>query len=665
MGRPMTPGSPPPRGCALPPLDPGRSALTGWTRGHWEAVADHLLRSVQPYATPGHARIQLPGRASWSGAAMDGLEGYARSFLLLAFRLAGSDGQAGDELAERYAGGLAAGTDPAGPEAWPRIADRSQQMVEAASIALALHESRPWIWDQLDPAVRERAAGWLGGMVGRRAYDNNWVLFQAVVGEFLASVGADHDRAEIEAGLDRVDEWYVADGWYQDGPRQRFDHTTGQPFDAGQRFDYYAGWALHLYTLLWARLAGPRAGDRAAVYRQRLRRFLAQYVHLFGADGAPVHYGRSLAYRFACLAPVWLGALCGATPLPPGMTRRLASGTLRHFVERGAPDQRGLLTLGWYQPFLPATQPYSGPGSPYWASKGFLGLLLPPGHPVWTDAEQALPVEVADQVIAMPAPGLLVHSTSCDGLVRVVNHGSEYRYPPRSARRDDPHYAKLAYSSATAPEAGEPAWGRNVDNHIALLALDGEVSRREGIHRVAVSGDWAASWHRPALGGQHAATCRIETASIVRGAWELRVHLVTAPRGWAVRAGGYALAGACPPAARSEVRWAEVRRPGGLASVIVALHGWAGAGVQRETGTNAFGRHSATPYLLTPAHPGERAIYACLVVLSGCAADPGELAASVEARIDGEAVEVRLPGGGTVQVQIDEQGHLRRREKGP
>jgi hypothetical protein len=114
-------------------------------------------------------------------------------------------------------------------------------------------------------------------MVGRRTHDNNWVLFQVVVEEFLASVGADHDRAEIEAGLDRVDEWYVADGWYRDGPRRRFDHTTQRSFDAGQRFDYYAGWALHLYTLLWARVAGPRAGDRVAVYRQRLRQFLAQY----------------------------------------------------------------------------------------------------------------------------------------------------------------------------------------------------------------------------------------------------------------------------------------------------------------------------------------------------------------------------------------------------
>ncbi len=288
----------------LPPPDWTHSAYTGWTRAHWEAVADHLLASLRPYATPRHAQIRLPGRASWSGPHSDGLEGYARSFLLAAFRLAGSAGEVAGDVAERYAEGLAAGTDPAGPEAWPPLADRSQQMVEASSIALALHESRPWIWDRLCPQVRERVVGWLAPMVGRRTYDNNWVLFQVIVEEFLASVGADHDRGEIEAGLDRIDEWYAGDGWYRDGPERRFDYAvqkftaekfaSQECFDAGQRFDYYAGWSLHLYTLLWTRMAGSRAEHRVAVYRERLREFLAQYVHLFGSDGAPVHHGRSL-----------------------------------------------------------------------------------------------------------------------------------------------------------------------------------------------------------------------------------------------------------------------------------------------------------------------------------------------------------------------------------
>ena len=396
---------------ALPPADRVRSPLTGWTRAHWEALADRQLQALVPYATPRFAQYRLPGRGSWSGVVSDGLEGFARSFLLAAFRIAGAAGDADPALVERYALGLAAGTDRDSGEAWPELTDCSQQMVEAASIAVGLHETRPWLWDRLDTGVRERVVDWLSGFVGARTWDNNWRLFQVVAEQFLASVGAPHRQADIDGGLDRIEDWYRGDGWYSDGD--------------GRNFDYYIGWALHLYPLLWARMAGPGHDDgRGAVYRERLARFLATYPHFFGADGAPVHQGRSLTYRFAATAPVWMGALADCSPLAPGLTRRLASGTARHFVERGVPDERGLLPLGWYGTHLPSTQAYSGPASPYWASKGFLGLLLPADHPVWTDRELPLPVEESDRYTALPRPGWLLHGTRHDGIVRLVEDGT-------------------------------------------------------------------------------------------------------------------------------------------------------------------------------------------------------------------------------------------------
>lgn len=311
----------------LPPPDRLLSSRTGWTRAHWEATADRMLDALVPYATPGFAQYRLPGRGSWSGVVSDGLEGFARSFLLAACRIAGAGGAVDPALTERYAAGLAAGTDPGSGEAWPELTDCSQQMVEAASVAVALHETRPWIWDRLDARVQERVVDWFSGFVGGRTWDNNWRLFQVVSEQFLASVGAPYSRSDIESNLDRIEDWYVGDGWYTDGD--------------GRNFDYYIGWAMHLYPLLWSRIAGGDDGGRTEVYRQRLSRFLEDYPHFFGSDGAPVHQGRSLTYRFAALAPVWMGALADCTPLAPGLTRRLASGTMRHFAERGVPDERG------------------------------------------------------------------------------------------------------------------------------------------------------------------------------------------------------------------------------------------------------------------------------------------------------------------------------------
>ncbi|TDC42578.1 DUF2264 domain-containing protein [Micromonospora sp. KC213] len=617
----------------IPPVDGWSSPYTGWTRAHWETVADHLLAAVTPHAVPGFAQYRLPGRPGDAGLTSDGLEGYARTFLLAAFRIAGAGGNVPADLVERYADGLAHGTDPGHRYAWPAPADCSQQIVEAASIALALHETRHWLFDRLDDRVRERVVDWLAGFAGRRTWQSNWVLFPVVIQQFLAQVGGPHDPAEITGGLDRIEQWYVGDGWYTDG--------------AGQCFDYYAGWAMHLYPLMWARMSGDR--ERGCRYRQRLRAFLEQYQHMFARDGAPVHQGRSLCYRYAAVAPLWLGELMEASPLPAGRTRRIASGVLRHFVERGVPDERGLLGLGWYDDFLPTVQHYSGPASPYWAGKGFLGLLLPADHPAWTARESAAPIDDGDRAVAMPGPGWLLHATRHDGLVRVVNHGSDRARHLAADGLEDPHYARFGYASHAAPEAGEAARARAVDGHLAVVAPDGTVSRRRRIEPVAAYDRFAASAYEDEL---PVGPVLVQTASVVRGPWEVRVHRVTAPPGCGVREGGYALAADHPPAERTGPGWARVRRPDGLASVVVALHGLRDAAVARSVDSNAYGACSATPYLTAPDHPGGSTLYVSLVALTGDRVVPDALRESIVAVVDGDRVGIRFPDGERIELTM-------------
>ncbi|MFJ4686817.1 DUF2264 domain-containing protein [Streptomyces sp. NPDC088789] len=666
-------------GLGLPPEDRDGAPVTGWTRRHWIAVADHLLASLRPYRSPLGARISPPGRGSWSGGATDGLEGFARTAVLAALRLA-----AGDEpvrgglaaLADQVTAGLLAGTDARGPECWPVITDHSQQIVEAASIAVALHESRPWIWDRLTSGQQEQVAGWLGGTVGREVRENNQVLFQAVVGEFLASVGAGHDRAEIESRLEQIEPWYAGDGWYLDGPETRHDYRSGGPgeyavgpaaaYDAGRRFDHYNAWGLHLYPLLWARIAGDRAGARAALHRERLYRFLDRYRLLFGPDGAVLHQGRSLSYRFACVAPFWLGALDDATPLTAGQTRRLASGVLRHFTERGAPDPRGLLPLGWYGEQSAAAQVYSSPGSPYAAAMGFLGLLLPAGHPVWTVPEERLARERADVSAALPAPGFLVHRTAADGLVRVLNHGSCYLMAPPAVERDDPHYARFAYSTRTGPLIGPEAEALRLDNHLALLLPDGTATRRERIHPLALTDRYAASWHRPLPPGGPVPGVLpppVVSVSVPSGPWEIRVHGLCRPPGWGVREGGYALAaeeepesvpgawGSAGSGPGAVVRVAPGANGPGLVSAVAGLHGWAAAEVRRHVRANAFGHCSAVPLLVLPPASARVCdetsdtvtVMVSAVLLTGAPGVPA--APDVTVHVDGTEVRLAWPDG--------------------
>jgi hypothetical protein len=639
--------------------------LTGWTREHWTGLADRMLRAVPAYASPGHARITLPGPPGGYGTAVDGLEGFARTFLLAGFRLTGENGRDPDGLAEWYARGLDAGTDPGGAERWPRPEEHAQAKVEAASIALILDMTRPWIWDLLPPGVQERIIGYLAAVVGDHSYPRcNWVWFRIVVETFLRSVGGPWSAGDIEADLAAHDSFYRGGGWYADGEERAFDH--------------YAGWALHLYPVLWARMAGTGdlAGPRRETDRRRLERFLDDYLRLIGADGSPLIQGRSLVYRFAAAAPLWAGALAGVDTVRPGQLRRAASGIVGHFTAHGAPDGRGLLTLGWHHQWPRLAQSYSGPSSPYWAAKGMLGIALGAAHPVWSSAEEPLPVERGDGVRVISAPGWLVSGTRRDGLVRVLNHGTDHAREG-DGTGDSPLYARLGYSTATAPALSEPAWTSPLDQSVVLLDERGRATHRTGMRtlRAELAGDAAvgasvarAHWLDPRPGGPDHGSGRpgtatdaaaLTTLSVLRGAWEVRCVRVDplpgAPRAAAaavrLRLGGWPLAGKTTEEVQATEAVEAVEGIGGiggpagesvragartarLASAVVAFEGFDAAGTEAEHDASPLGGHALTPWLSGPVTPGRW--YAAAVGLHGRTGDEDQ---RPHVRLHGEVVE--------------------------
>ncbi|HEY3606048.1 MAG TPA: DUF2264 domain-containing protein [Pseudonocardiaceae bacterium] len=594
------------------------SPHTGYTRAHWEAVADSLLAAAWRWATPHGAFLDLPGRTSASGVRSDGLEGYARTFLAAAFRVAGAGGADPHGWLGRYAEGIDAGTRTPGrddAESWPLILDHQvagQPMVESASVALGLRLTRPWLWDRLDPGTRDRAEQWLRGCLRHVPAPNNWYLFPYTVAGFLESVGrgdAETARARTRA-RELLETWYRGQGWYSDGD--------------GRAFDHYNGWALHLYPVLDAHLAGEDTP-----YQARLREHLESLTLLFGGDGAPIYFGRSLTYRFATTAAVALGAVTGHTPLAPGASRRLLSGTLRYFLDRGAVGPDGLLSLGWHGPHQQTLQRYSGPASPYWAAKAFVGLLAPADHPLWTEQEQPMPSEGQDRVLALPAPGLLIQTA--DGIARLHNHGSD-NVRPHGPEDDDPLYTRHAYSTRTGPTARTNA----ADNHVSLLVNGVRSTRRHWQPLGAGHGGdrgWAASWHRPVFptGPSTVPGLRVTSVVVASGRHELRVHHVLG----------------APPGARIEQTGWATGPDDTVHSTLYPLHGWTDQDEVRAPAGTAFTRWALLPRLTAEAR-------GTFVALAALTVDPVDLSTVVtDVVVDGDHLTVVWADGPTTRITFD------------
>lgn len=631
-------------------LDATQFNPAGRGRVWWTQLADRLLTSLRPFASVHHARITPPGAEGGYGRAVDGLEGFVRSLLIAGFRIAGERGQGVDELIDFYAGGIAAGVDPASPDRWVRPEEHPQAKVEAASTALVLDLTRPWIWENLSERTKEQLVDYLAPIVGDTGYPrNNWLWFRIVVETFLRSVGGPWSPDDIEADLALHDSFLRADGWISDGDQRAYDH--------------YVGWALHLYPVLWARMAGAGelTGGRAAADIARLDRYLLDARRLVGADGAPLIQGRSLIYRYAAAAPFWAGALAEVPSTSPGALRHAAEKIVGHFADRESPADHGLLTMGWHHPWRRLAQSYSGPGSPYWAAKGLLGIALPADHPVWTAPGEPLPVETGDTLTAVAAPGWIVSGTRADGIVRVTNHGTD-RALPGSRVGDSPLYARFGYSTATSPLLDDLAWVTPLEQSVTVLDAAGRASHRAaaelldvrvegglGVAGSVANAHWIApdrpqEHHGSGITGTVEPTGRLTVWSVVRGPWELRLARLDKltvgldPARLTLRVGGWPLA-LDPAVAADPTELTDGR----LTSRLTPLLGQADIALVSSPEASPLGPVSVTPTLSFSVASGEW--IGALVELSGIASDAAEPALALAEDGDVLTAAVTWPDG--------------------
>ncbi len=294
-----------------------------------------------------------------------------------------SEGQMRRQLREWALKSYTNAVDPQSPDylLWRK---EGQPLVDAAYIAESFVRGYDALWKGLDHTTQQRYIEEFTQMRRTDPPNTNWILFSSVIESFLAKAGAPFDAFRVNTAIRKVDEWYVGDGWYADGP--------------SFAFDYYSSYVFHpmyLETLqnmidsqIGTRIPYPKYYEKALARTQKYSIILER---LISPEGTFPVFGRSIPYRMASMQPLALMAWYERLPgdLNNGQVRSALTAVLHAMFDgKSNFNSKGFLTIGFAGPQPHIADWYTNNGSLYMTSLSLLPLGLPASHPFWTDAAQ-------------------------------------------------------------------------------------------------------------------------------------------------------------------------------------------------------------------------------------------------------------------------------------
>lgn len=396
-------------------------------RAQWAARALAMLEPLKQHLTPAGSGFDLGATAAHYETATIPMEAFSRPLWALVPFWAG--GGRAPEWEELYRRGLAAGTDPQSPGYWGPCRDLDQKFVEMAAIAYGLLLAPHILWEPLSAPEKDRLSAWLGEINHYECSHSNWQFFCILVNCALQKLGRPYSPERLELGLTRIDSYYTEGGWYRDGAN-------------GQK-DYYNGFAILFYSLLYASVMADSDPQRCARFRQRAMEFGQSFLYWFGDDGPAVAYGRSQTYRFAQCA---FFSLCAGLDLPAAPLPVLKGLLFRHldwWLEQPIFDNGGVLSIGYAYPNLMMSENYNAPGSPYWCMKAFAFLMLPEDHSFWHIAPAPMPE--LDAVKPLPQADALAQRVQGAAVLYPAGLRIGHAFPQMEEK-----YAKFCYHSRYA-----------------------------------------------------------------------------------------------------------------------------------------------------------------------------------------------------------------------
>lgn len=260
-----------------------------------------------------------------------------------------------------------------------------QNLVDAAYIAESFLRAYDTLWKPLDEVTKKR---YLAEFAKLRHIDppyTNWLLFSSTIESFMAKAGGDFDEYRVNSACRKVEEWYVGDGWYADGPVFAFD--------------YYSSYVFHpMYLETLQAMVDAKVNSRLdyqKYYDRELKRCHKYSIILerfISPEGTFPAFGRSIPYRMATMQPLALMAWYQKLPkdLSNGQVRAALTKVLhRMFDQENNFNEKGYLSIGFCgNGQKNVADWYTNNGSLYMTTLAFMPLGLPADHPFWTDAAQ-------------------------------------------------------------------------------------------------------------------------------------------------------------------------------------------------------------------------------------------------------------------------------------
>ncbi|HLQ72229.1 MAG TPA: DUF2264 domain-containing protein [Bacillota bacterium] len=485
------------------------------TKGDLQLLMAQMAEPLGQYFSQDKAYLCLGNTDAHYSRQVAGYEAFSRPLWGISPLIAGGGSTS---IWHEYIEGLKNGTNRDHPEFWGYPRDYDQRTVETAAIGLTLALCREEINASFNEEEKNNVYQWISVVNGKKTPDNNWNLFKVLVNLGLKQIGMPFDHEANEQAFERIETYYLGDGWYSDG-------QTDQK-------DYYVSFAIHFYCLIYAKLMETEDSERSALYKDRAIQFAQDFIYWFSADGSSIPFGRSMTYRFAQTAFWSALAFADVEALPWGVIKGLVLRHLRWWMRRPIFTHDGLLTIGYGYPNLIMTESYNAPGSPYWGMKSFLVLALGEEHPFWKQEEQPLPK--LDTVKTLKHAQMIMCRDESSDHVYGLTSGQYAGFEPAHTAAK---YSKFAYSNLFGFSVSREPYGLNngaFDSMLALAERDNYYRVRRRCEETEVTDEYVYSLWKPWN------DVTVETWLIPLDGWHVRVHHIQNDRELNAAEGGFA-----------------------------------------------------------------------------------------------------------------------------